>query len=262
LIGNYSGNVSILDQTDGTAQNRQFDLYVGNGGFETGDFTDWYMAGSTNLVFALAADDVDVAGTNALDGAADAQFVHSGLYGAYLGQFPTQGSLSQDLATQPGQEYLVSFWLTSVAYEGFTTPNGFAMSWNSSTLYDQTNLDAFGWTNLQFVVPATTKITTLEFDFNNVPAGFGLDDIRVEPVSASVSAPVFQSATVTGSIITLTWSGIANRSYQIQSASDLSNPNWTNVAAAVIAPGDVVSASEPISAASQQFYRVILLPAP
>jgi hypothetical protein len=29
LIGNYSGNVSILDVTGGTAQNRQFDLYVG-----------------------------------------------------------------------------------------------------------------------------------------------------------------------------------------------------------------------------------------
>ena len=39
LIGNYSGNVSFANLTDGTAQNRQFDLYVGNGGFETGDFT-------------------------------------------------------------------------------------------------------------------------------------------------------------------------------------------------------------------------------
>ena len=40
LIENCSGNISILDSTDGTAQNRQFDLCVGNGGFETGDFTD------------------------------------------------------------------------------------------------------------------------------------------------------------------------------------------------------------------------------
>ena len=29
LIGNFSGNVSIVDTTDGTVQNRQFDLYVG-----------------------------------------------------------------------------------------------------------------------------------------------------------------------------------------------------------------------------------------
>jgi hypothetical protein len=259
LIGNYSGNVSIVNVTDDTAQNRQFDLYVGNGGFETGDFTDWNFVGDTNLVFALAADDVDVAGTNALDGAADAQFVHSGLYGAYLGQFPTDGSLSQTVATRAGQQYVVSFWLTSVAYEGSTTPNNFAVRWNDSTLYAQTNLGAFGWTNVQFVVPAKATSTTLEFDFDNVPAGFGLDDIRVE----TVPAPVLQSLTLAGGIITLTWSGIASLSYQVQSANDLINPKWTNVAAAMTAPGDVVSASEPISTASQQFYRVLLLlPAP
>jgi hypothetical protein len=258
LIGSYSGNVSLLDVTDGTAQNRQFDLCVGNGGFESGDFTDWSFAGDTNLAFALSADDVDVGGTNALDGVADAQFVHSGLYGAYLGQFPTDGSLSQAVATRPGQEYLVSFWLTSVAYEGETTPNDFAARWNGATLYAQTNLDAFGWTNLQFVVPATAASTTLEFDFNNVPAAFGLDDVRVE----TIPAPVLQSVTLTGGMITFTWSGMANLSYQVQSASSLSKPNWTNVGAAVTAAGDIVSASEPMSKASQQFYRVILLPAP
>jgi hypothetical protein len=265
LIGNYSGNVSIIDQTDGTAQNRQFDLYVGNGGFETGNFTDWNFVGDTNLVFALAADDVDVAGTNALDGAADAQFVHSGLYGAYLGEWawlpgdPAVGSLSQDVSTAAGRQYLVSFWLTSVAdSSGATTPNSFAARWNGSTLYEQTDLDVFGWTNLQFVVPATAASTTLEFDFDNVPAGFGLDDVSV----GTVPAPALQSATLTGGSIMFTWSGIANVSYQVQATGDLSNPSWTNVAAAVIAPGNIVSVSEPIGATSQQFYRVIQLPAP
>jgi hypothetical protein len=265
LIGNYSGNVSILDQTDGMTQNRQFDLFVGNGGFETGDLTDWGLVGDTNLVFALAADDVDVAGTNALYGAADALFVHSGLYGAYLGEWaweagdPSVGSLSQDVSTAAGEKYLVSFWLTSVAdSSGATTPNSFAARWNGSTLYDQANLDAFGWTNLQFVVSATASRTTLEFEFNNVPAGFGLDDVMVE----NGPAPLLQTATMAGGIINFTWSGIANVSYQIQSASSLSNPNWTNVTVAVTGPGNLVTASEPISAASQQFYRVIMLPAP
>jgi hypothetical protein len=264
LIGNYSGNVSLLDATDGTAQNLQFNLYVGNGGFETGDFTDWNLTGDTNLVFALAGDDTDVGGTNALPGISDWLFVHSGLYGAYLGQWawagdPAVGSLSHDVSTAAGQQYLVSFWLTSVAdSSGETTPNSFAARWNGSTLYGQTNLAAFGWTNLQFVVPATAASTTLEFDFDNVPGAFGLDDVSVE----TVPAPVFQSVTLTGSIITLTWSGIANRSYQVQSTSDLSNPKWTDVAAAVTAPGDVVSAPEAISTASQQYYRVILLPVP
>ena len=133
---------------------------------------------------------------------------------------PRIGSLSQAVATEPGQEYLVSFWLTSVAVPGTTTPNSFAASWNGSTLYAQTNLDAFGWTNLQFVVPATAAGTTLEFDFENDPAAFGLDDVVVE----TVPAPVLQSVTLTGANLTLTWSAVANLSYQIQSANNLSNP--------------------------------------
>ena len=262
LIGNYSGNVSILDVTGGTTQNRQFDLYVGNGGFETGDFTDWNFAGTSALDFVLSGDDADVAGTNVLDDN-DWQFVHSGLYGAYLGESApdgslSDGSLSQAVATTPGRQYLVSFWLTSLAYQGSTIPNDFSVKWNGSTLYAQTNLGAFGWTNLQFVVPATAAGTTLEFDFSNAQSAFGFDDVRVE-----TATPALQSVTLAGSVITFTWSAIAGLSYQVQSAGNLSNPDWTNVAAPVTAPGDAVSTSAPFSKASaQQFYRVILLPAP
>jgi hypothetical protein len=261
LIGNYSGNVSIANKTDGTFQNRQFDLYVGNGGFETGDFTDWTLVGSTNLVFALAGDGVDVGGAAALSGEPDELFVHSGLYGAYLGEFswngyPAVGSLSQTVATTAHQQYLVSFWLTCVPdNQGTTTPNEFTAKWNGSTLYTQTNLGAFGWTNLQFVVPATTTSTTLEFDFNNVPGAFGLDDVAVEPVPA----PVFQSVALTGGTVKLTWSSVSGLSYQVQSASSLSNPTWTNVVT-VTAAGNLASTSEPVGSALKQFYRVILLP--
>ncbi|HEV7927609.1 MAG TPA: hypothetical protein VGR14_19815, partial [Verrucomicrobiae bacterium] len=258
LIGNYSANVSFVNLTDGTTQNRQFDLYVGNGGFETGDFTDWTLVGQTDLVFALAADDVDVAGTNALDGVPDVAFVHSGLYGAYLGQYPTDGSLSQTVATSPGQHYLVSFWLTSVAYQGSTTPNDFSAKWDGSALFTQTNLDAFGWTNLQFVVSATSASSTLEFDFNEVPGAFGLDDVRVE----TVPAPVAQSASISGGMITFTLGSVANVSYQIQSTTDLGNPTWTDVGPPVIASGDQLSVSEPVSGGSQQFYRVIMVLTP
>ena len=137
--------MSILDVTDGTAQNRQFDLYAGNGGFESGDFTDWKLVGNTNLDFVLAADDVDVAGTNALDGAADAQFVHSGLYGAYLGdgaagRFPLPGCCHDARSEIPG-----IFLVDERPVQGVTIPNNFAAKWNGSTLYAQTNLGAFAW---------------------------------------------------------------------------------------------------------------------
>lgn len=257
LITRQSGNISINNLTDGTTQNRQFDLYVGNGGFETGDLTDWNYAGDTNLIFALASDDVDVAGTNALDGEADILFVHSGIYGAYLGEYPDEGSLSQTVVTTAGQSYVVSFWLTCVPYQGETTPNDFTAKWNGSTLFAQTNLDAFGWTNLQFAVPATTSRTTLEYDFSNVPGAFGLDDITVEPIPP----PMFQSVAMTPGNITLTWRGIANASYQIQSVASLGSLNWTNVSIPITASNNnMMSASEPIGTASQQFYRVVLMP--
>jgi hypothetical protein len=263
LIGNYSANVVIDNLTDGTSQNRQFDLYVGNGGFETGDFTGWNLVGDTNLVFVLAGDDTDVAGTNALPGVSDWLFVHSGLYGAYLGEWdwdgdPSEGSLSQTVATTAGRQYTVSFWLTSVAdASGSTTPNNFIARWNGSTLYAQTNLGAFAWTYLQFSVPATSGSTTLEFDFNVVPGGFGLDDVRVE----TPSVPAFQSATLSGGALALSWNSIADHSCQLQATSDLSTPNWTNVVAMLTTNGNLVTASQPIGGASQKFYRVVLLPA-
>jgi hypothetical protein len=264
LIGNYSGNVSFVNSTDSTTQNREFDLYVGNGGFETGDFTDWTLVGDSNLVFALSADDEDVAGTNALPGAADAQFVHSGLYGAYLGEYDwngdvPQGSLSQAVATIPGQQYKVSFWLTSVDAGGSTAPNDFTALWGGSVLYAQTNLSAFVWTNMQFVVPATSRSTTLEFEFNNVPAAFGLDDVSVE---ATTLAPVFQSVTLSSNTLGLTWSGVTNFAYQVQTTSDLGNPIWTNVPGTIMVTNGIATVSELMSSPTLQFYRVVQVPAP
>jgi hypothetical protein len=197
--------------------------------------------------------------------AVDAQFVHSGLYGAYLGECAPDGSLldgslSQALATTPGRQYLVSFWLTSIAYQGSTVPNDFSVKWNGSTLYAQSDLGAFGWSHLQFVAPATTGSTTLEFDFSNGQSAFGFDDVSVQPAPA----PALLSVNITNGTVSLTWSGIAGLSYQVQSATSLSNPDWTNVGAAVTAPGDLMGASESVAlgAASQRFYRVSLLLAP
>jgi subtilase family serine protease len=267
LIAHVSGNVVLNNLTAGTTQNRHFDLYAGNGGFETGGIDDWTLVGSTELNFALSADDADVAGAEALPGQPDSQFVRSGLYGGYLGEWaspdlspvpPAVGSLSQSVATTAGQQYLVSFWLTCVPdSSGVTTNNQFIAKWNNSALYAQTNLNAFSWTNLQFVVPATSTRTTLEFDFNNDPGAFGLDDVTVEPVPA----PVFQPVARMGGTINLTWSSIPNVAYQVESASSLSNPIWTNVVK-ITAAGNQTGTTQPVGSAKQQFYRVILLPAP
>ena len=255
LIGNYSGNISFVNSTDGTIQNRQFDLYVGNGGFETGDFSDWKLVADTNQTFVLAGDDTNVGGTNALDGEADGLFVHSGIYGAYLGQYPTDGYLLQTVTTTPGQYYLLSFWLTCVPYQGSTTPNDFTASWNGVTLYSETNADAFGWTNMQYVVPATASVTTLEFAFNNVPGAFGLDDVSIGPLPA----PVLQAVAMTNGYVTLSWSSVSNLSYQIQSAPAFQTTGWTNVGGRVTGTGSIMSVSESLGSPAQQYYRVSIV---
>jgi hypothetical protein len=148
--------------------------------------------------------------------------------------------------------------LTCVPYQGSTAPNTFAANWNGSALYAVTNVPAFGWTNLQYVVPATSSSSTLEFELNQVPGAFGLDDVSVEPLPG----PVLQSASMTGGAITFSWIGSAGLSYQIQSASDLLDSTWTNVPTTVSVSGNLVSATEPVGAASQKYYRVIQLPSP
>jgi hypothetical protein len=161
------------------------------------------------------------------------------------------------VATIPGQQYKVSFWLTSVESGGTTSPNDFAALWDGSILFAQTNLSAFDWTNMQFVVPATSHSSKLEFQFNNVPAAFGLDDVSVEAASL---APIFQSVTLAGDMLNLTWSAATNFSYQLQSTSDLSNTNWTSVPGAITVTNGVATVSEPVVSPTQQFYRVVQLP--
>src|SRR6202012_4923075 len=110
---------------------------VSNGGFETGDFSGWMDDGSGSVVN-------------------DTTYVHSGTYGAEFGAVGALGYIQQTLNTTPGTSYLLSFWLDSPDGE---TPNEFQVSWNGNVLLDETDLPAFGWTNLQFVVTATDTTT-------------------------------------------------------------------------------------------------------
>jgi subtilase family serine protease len=257
LITHASGNVTFNNLTAGTTQNRQFDLYVGNGGFETGDLTYWTYVGDTTLTFALAGDDLDVAGQNALPGQPDELFVHSGIYGGYLGQWPDNGTLSQTVPTIAGQQLLVSFWLTSVPdNQGDTAPNGFVAKWNGSALFMATNLPVFGWTNMQYLVSSAGTSGTLEFDFNNTPGAFGLDDVTVQ----TLPAPILNSAMVAGGNIALSWSAFLNVSYQIQSRTDLAQSGWTNVGSPFLATSNLVQVSLPTGNAPERFYRVVMSP--
>jgi hypothetical protein len=266
--GVYTTNVSFQNTSDGVAQSRQFNLtlvgpqLVQNGGFETGDFTSWTLAGSSgsqaNFVGSAASLPVTTGSgrhrTTTYDGS---YYIHSGSYAAFLGQSGNLAYLSQTLTTVPGQAYWLSFWLVNPGiFANPPTPNEFTVAWNGNTLFNQANIGVFAYTNMQYVVFTTNTSTTLEFGAQNNPDYFGLDDVSVTPIPA----PAFQSAVSINGSITLTWSAVTGVTYQLQYATTLGPPNWSNLGSPVAANSSAIATSDIQPADPQRFYRVVLAP--
>lgn len=254
LMGDFSGTITFDNLQDGVLQSWPYALLIGNGGFETGDFTNWIFSGNPGSCFPVASDDGAVG--SALPGVNYDQFVHSGLYGTFLGQAGSLGSLSQTLPTTAGQYYLLSCWLTSIAYNGATIPNEFRVDWNGAAVFDQIDMAAFGWTNVAVIVEATNTATPMEFDFRADPGALGLDDITVQ----RVPPPVFQSVSLSHGAIAFTWNALPGLSYQLQSTTNLARGAWTNVNGPIIATTNVVTASDAQILNPQRFYRFVVSP--
>jgi uncharacterized repeat protein (TIGR03803 family) len=169
-----------------------------NGGFETGTFTNWTRSG--------------VGGSSI---SSSTQYKHSGNYGANLSASGGLGYLSQTISTTPGSSYLISFWLDVP----FSFPSGeFLVNWGGNILMDQTNIPAIGWTNIQFLVPATSATTILQFGYDN--NFFGLDDVSVVSIQ-----PVIAKLTLSGANVILNnTGGLSNRTYVLLSSTNFAQP--------------------------------------
>jgi len=79
---------------------------ISNGGFETGDLTDWAYSGSCNVY----------------DGVAfyDPSYAKSGNYYYYDRCAKSGDTISQKFSTVPGDIYVISFWMTNYKCCGTT----------------------------------------------------------------------------------------------------------------------------------------------
>ena len=222
---------------------------VQNGGFETGSFSGWSLVGNTTSFNTIY---------NAVVGPGlGFDVVHSGNFGAFLGDMQL-ASLSQALATTPGQCYLLSLWLDNPVSG---TGQQFMLNWNTNatattTLFSILNPPAFTWTNLQFLVFATDTNTTLELRAENIAGYFGVDDISATPIPA----PNIQASAAGGKGLQLSWLAATGLVYQVQYKTDLSQPGWINLGGSFVATNYASSLLDASAARStrQRFYRVTL----
>jgi hypothetical protein len=254
----YTANVVFTNLTSGIVQISVFTLQLGqslvqNGGFETGDFSLWNFNGdysdpSGNFENGVTGAETfgDGSGTN---------WVHSGAFGAALGEAGKLAYLSQALTTLPGRSYLLSFWFNNL---GGGTPNQFLVNWNTNsastnTIFNQVNVPEIdNWTNMPFIVTATATNTSLQFGFENDSYYFGLDDIALQPIPT----PTFRAIGRTNNVILFTWNSLASLEYQIQYSTNLAMANWINLGSSVTANGYISTATNSMGTDSQRFYRI------
>jgi hypothetical protein len=184
---------------------------------------------------------------------------HSGNYGAFLGD--TQlATLSQTVPTVPGYSYLLSIWLnnpTLGAGQHFHI-NWIATSGVTNTIYNLDSPPALSWTNLQFVVTASTTNAIVQVSAENDASGFGLDDISLKPLPALGFSGIQCS---NGSCILSRLSG-KGASYQVQYSTDIPNGPWMNLGSAITGTGSRMSLTDTnaLGASSSRFYRLAVSP--
>jgi hypothetical protein len=273
-VGAYTATIWFTNLTDGVAESFQFTLnltgpqtqLVQNGAFGTGSFSSWTLtgAGGTTNYVGNANSVAVTTGSRHHSTTTDYgsyYLLTTNTYAALLGQTGGLAYLSQTLETVPGQPYLLSFWVANpgkaAAAQGLSiVPNDFMVAWNGSTLFNQTNMAVFSYTNMQFVVWAANSSTTLEFGARNDSDYFALDDVSV----TLIPSPVFQSAATAGGAIALTWWAVTGAPYQLQYTTSLNPINWINLGTPITTSNGVITAFDTQPADPQRFYRVVLAP--
>lgn len=138
---------------------------VQNGGFETGDLSQWTEVGNTGY------------GAVACGGAPE------GDCQAFFGPIGSLGGIAQHIATTAGGQYAISFVLNS---DG-GTPGAFEADFGGQTLLSLTNPPAAGNQTFTFDAAATDANTILQIQFQDDSGFMFLDGVQVSSVPEPAS---------------------------------------------------------------------------
>jgi len=209
---------------------------IENGGFETGDFTDWTSSDPTEFSLYVDGGPFPIN----MDGISP----HSGSWFAVFEFTPSPEALSQVIATDPGHTYVLSLWF----YSDGATPNEFGVSWNGNALFDQTDIPFTGWTNLQFIVKATGTSANVQFIGRNDNGDLGLDDVSTAEIPSLGIARSTQSVVIswpTNSILST-----------LQSTTNLNSSTvWSNILTTPVTVNGQNFVTNPISG-KQMYFRL------
>ena len=79
-------------------------------------------------------------------------------------------------------------------------------------------------------------------------------------VAAVVVPPVIQSISVSNDVVTVSWSSVAGRRYQLQYQDNLLGSNWDTALPEVLATESTASGTNGVGGVGQRYYRVYLKP--
>ena len=74
------------------------------------------------------------------------------------------------------------------------------------------------------------------------------------------SAPVIQTLTQRGGLLTLTWPAIVGQMFQVQFKSDLGQTDWSNLSSAIPATNATMQAFDAVGPNARRYYRLVRLP--
>jgi len=138
-----------------------------NGNFETGDLSGWTETGSNIQALFLGL---------------------GGAFGNYAAELPAGGAvgidtLSQNIATTPGQHYIVNFDVTG---DPDSSNNAFIASWDGAQILSLSDVQSGAFTHYTFdVVGDPSSATTgLQFTYTDDGTAMYLDNVSVSPETA------------------------------------------------------------------------------